>query len=146
MCKRSRSRTTFGSQRSNGLQSLLKSSLHHFYIIVPLIWDKLNCKRLLLVRFELLALFLNTMTTDDKISPHNSENFAQQIQMQLSQEPKIFYGFSFPFLKSTSKFEYFEEKEECHSLSISENIDSERGGYLNAKKVPFQNTFRQPTS
>ena len=48
---------------------------------------------MLLVGFEILGVFLNTMTTDVKISRSNRDNLAQQIQMQLSQEPKIFLDF-----------------------------------------------------
>ena len=40
-----------------------------------------------------------------------------------------FFPFSIAFLKSTSNSEYFEKKDESHSLSISEIIDAERGGY-----------------
>ena len=35
------------------------------------------------------------------------------------------------FLKSTSNLEHFGKEDESPSLSISEIIDSERGGYLN---------------
>ena len=87
-------------------------------------WDKLNCKKLLLVRFEILRLFLNRMTTDDKISHRNRHNFGQQIQMQLSQQQNsfllFFFFFFFAFLKCTSNFQHFETNEESHSLSISE--------------------------
>ena len=51
--------------------------------------------------------------------------------MQLSQKPKTFSGFFIAFLKSPSNFKYFEKENECHSLSLLEIIDSERGGYLN---------------
>ena len=34
-------------------------------------------------------------------------------------------------LESTLNFEHFERKNEPHSLSISETIDSKRRGYLN---------------
>ena len=51
--------------------------------------------------------------------------------MQLSQKPKIFCNFFIAFLKSISISEYFEKKDEPHSLSITKIIDSERGGYLN---------------
>ena len=131
MSKRSRFRTSFGSQRFNGSQSVLKSVQHHFYIIFQLIWNKLSCKKLFLIRFEILGLFLNTMTTDDNISRRNRDNFVQQIQMQLPQQPKIFSRYFFAFLKSTSNFQYFDKREECHSLTIFDILDSERGLYLN---------------
>ena len=130
MSKRSRFRKPFGSQRINGSQSLLKSARHHFYTLFQLIWDKWTSKKLLLVRFEILALFLKTMTTDDKISRRKRDYFAQQNQMQLSQEPKTFSRYFFAFRKFKSNFEYFEKRQESHSLSISQIIGYERGGYL----------------
>ena len=112
MSKRSRFRPPFGSQRVGGSKSLLKSAQHHFYTIFPLMWDKLSCKKLILVRFEILGLFLNTTTTDDKISRRNRDNLVQQIRMQLSQQQKSFslFFFFFAFLKSTSNFLFFGEK------------------------------------
>ena len=46
------------------------------------------------------------------------------------------------FLKSTWNGEHFEKKGEPSSLSISEIIDSKRGGYLSAWKALLQNSFR----
>ena len=43
----------------------------------------------------------------------------------------IVFHFVTVFLKSTSNFEHFKRKDESPSLSISEIIGSERGGYLN---------------
>ena len=131
MSERSRFATSFESQRFNGSQSPLKSARHHFYTIVPLIWDKLSGKQLLLVRFEIVGLFLNKMTTNEKISSPNRDNFVQHIQMELYQQPKFFSQFFFASLKSASNFPYFQEKEESDSFRVSEIIDSKRGGYLN---------------
>ena len=86
---------------------------------------------LLLVTSEMVRLFVNTLTTNEKYSRHNRENFRQQIQVQLSQKPKTFYKFSVAFLISTSNSEYLKNEHECHSLSISEISDFERGDYLN---------------
>ena len=41
---------------------------------------------------------------------------------------------------------HFENKYQLHSLNISEVIDSKKYGYLNARKVPFQNTCGESTS
>ena len=46
--------------------------------------------------------------------------------MQFSQRPKTFPRFFIAFVKSTSSFKYFENKDESHCLSISEFSDSER--------------------
>ena len=91
----------------------------------------MSCKNLLLGISEILRLFFNILTAEEKHSRHNIENFLQQIQMQLSQKPKDFSSFSVAFPESTSNCVYFEKKNQSYSLSISEIIDSERGGYLN---------------
>ena len=125
MSERSRFRTPFGSQRVNESQSVLKAARHFFFTIVPLIPDKFSCIELLLVRFEILGLLVNTMNPHDKISRRNRVNFAQQFQMQLSQQPKPISQFFFVFPKSTSNYEYFFKKEKSHSLRIFEITDSE---------------------
>ena len=51
--------------------------------------------------------------------------------MQLSEKPKTFSQFFIALLESILNFEHF-EKNERHSSSISEVIDSERRAYLNA--------------
>ena len=45
-------------------------------------------------------------------------------------------------MKSAWNGEHFQKKGESSSLSISEIIDSKRGGYLSAWKVLLQNSFR----
>ena len=46
-------------------------------------------------------------------------------------ETKDFSGFFIAYLECASNLEHFEKKDEHPSLVISENIDSERVGYLN---------------
>ena len=140
MTKRSFFKTPLGGQRVNRSQTLVKSARHHFYPVFLLTCDKLSWKKFLLVRPEILGLFVNTLTADGKYSHNNRENFPQQIQMQLSQKAKLFSGFLFAFPKFTSYSEYFEKKDESHSLSISEIIGWESGDYLNVQRVLFWNT------
>ena len=40
---------------------------------------------------------------------------------------------------------HFEKKYQVQSLNISELIDSEKHGYLNARKLPFYNTCGEST-
>ena len=40
---------------------------------------------------------------------------------------------------------HFEKKDQLFSLNISEVSDSEKCGYLNARKLLFQNTLREST-
>ena len=49
--------------------------------------------------------------------------------MQISPKPKTFSLFFIASIKSTLNSEYFEKKDQSHSLSISEIIDCETGSY-----------------
>ena len=60
------------------------------------------------------------MTADDKQVRQNLESLPQQVQTQISLKPKTFSGFFIASLKSTLNLEYFEKKDESHSLSITE--------------------------
>ena len=57
------------------------------------------------------------------------ENLPHQFQRQISPKPKTFSGFFIASMKSTLNFEYFQKKDQSHSLSITENIDCETGSY-----------------
>ena len=58
-------------------------------------------------------------------------NLTQQLEVPLSQKPKIFPGFFLAFLKCALNSENFDKKDEYPRLVISKIIDSERSGYLN---------------
>ena len=45
------------------------------------------------------------------------------------------------FVKSTLNLEYFEEKDQSHSLSITEIINCESDSYLNVQKAIFHATL-----
>ena len=62
--------------------------------------------------------------------------------MPLSLKQKNVSAFLIAFLKSTWNGEHFQKKGEFYTLSISEIIDSKRGGYLSAWKALVQNSFR----
>ena len=70
------------------------------------------------------------------------QTLTQQVQTPLSLKQKRFSEFFIAFLKSTWNGEHFEKKGESSSLSISDIIDSKRGGYLSAWKALLQNIFR----
>ena len=80
----------------------------------------------LLVTSQMLELFLNTLTADDKYSLHNIENLQQPIQLHLSKKQKTFANFFSPILKLTSNFEHFETKDDAHRLCIFEIMDCKR--------------------
>ena len=79
---------------------------------------------------EILRLFVNALTADDKYSGSNMQNLLQQFQTPLSQKEKTFSRFFIAFLKCAWNLEHFHKKDEYPSLIISEIIDTERRGYL----------------
>ena len=49
--------------------------------------------------------------------------------MQISPKPKTFSPFFIASMKSTLNSEYFEKKDQSHSLRITDIIDCETGSY-----------------
>ena len=88
----------------------------------------LSWKKSALVWFEILRLFVNTLTADNKYSGCNVHNFGQQVQTPLSQKQKTFCGFFIRFLKCAWNLEHFEKKDEYRSLIIPEITTSESIG------------------
>ena len=87
-------------------------------------------------------MFLNTLTAEYKYSRRNMQTFAQPVQTPISLKQKTFSGFFIAFLQSTWNGEHFPKKGESSNLSISQIIDSKRGGYLSAWEALLQNSFR----
>ena len=56
----------FGRQHVNGSQTLLRSARNQFHATLQLIRERGSRKMLVLVRSELLAQFVNTLTGDYK--------------------------------------------------------------------------------
>ena len=84
----------------------------------------MSWKTSLLVGSEILGLFINTLTANDKNYRHNRENFPEPNQIQLSKKSKTSQIFS-ALPKSGSNFVHFEKKDAPLSLIISEINDSE---------------------
>ena len=68
------------------------------------------------------------MTARDKCALPNRDNLKQPINMQLSQKLKTFFQFLNVFSKSRLSFEYFQKKDDAHSLFISEATAYESRG------------------
>ena len=64
----------------------------------------------MLVLCNILDLFLNTLTDDDKYSLLYRDNLTQPIQRHLCQKQKTFSHFFSAFLKPTINFEHFQQK------------------------------------
>ena len=102
----------------------------------------MSWKKSALVRSKILGQFLNTLSAEYTYSRRNMQTLTQQVQTPLSLKLKSFSGFFIAFPESTWNGEHFQRKGEFSSLSISEIIDSKRGGYLSAWKALLQNSFR----
>ena len=109
---------------------MLKSARNHYYSLFSPIRSKLSSKKSPSVWYEILRLFVNALTADDKYSSSNMQNLRQQFQTPLSQKQKTFSQLFITFLKCAWNLEKFPEKDEYRSLIISEIIDAERRGYL----------------
>ena len=83
-----------------------------------------------LVTCEILRLFLNTLTPDDKYSRRYMKIFWQQLQTTSYQKRKNLCGLFMAFLKCAWNLEHSQKKEEYPSLIITEIIASERDVYL----------------
>ena len=68
------------------------------------------------------------MSAVDKCSLPNRDNLMQPIHMQLFEKVKTFSGFFNVFSKSRLSFEYFQKKDDAHSLFISEATVCEKHG------------------
>ena len=68
------------------------------------------------------------MSAVDNCSLPNRDNLMQPIHMQLSEKLKTFSRFFDVFLKSRLSFEYFQKKDDAHSLFISEATACEKRG------------------
>ena len=81
--------------------------------------------------YQILRLFVNGLTADDKYSGSNMKNLPQQFQTPLSPKQKTFSGFFIAFLIYAWNLENFQNKDEYPSLIISKIIYAERRDYLN---------------
>ena len=61
---------------------------------------------------EILRLFLNILTVNDKHYLLNRDNLSQPIQIQLSGKQKTFSEFCFSFLKSLLNFKHWTKKDD----------------------------------
>ena len=82
----------------------------------------------LLVIFEILGLFVNTLTVIGKHSLPHTDSLLRIIQMYLSMKQKVFSQSLAAFGKSKSYFKHFEKEDDPRSSCISDITDCERRG------------------
>ena len=101
LSRKSRFRTPFNSQHVKESHAFVKFGLEHFYHSFSSIWRELICKISPLLTGEILGVFLNTLTPNDKYHVQDYENLHFLIQIKLSQQRKSFSQFFVPFIEST---------------------------------------------
>ena len=69
---------------------------------------------------QILRLFVNILTRDDKSYLFNRDKLAPPIQMKLYQKQKTFSQIFFPFLKSIINFKYLPKKGDLDTDVVSE--------------------------
>ena len=128
MSKKSRFRLPFQKEHGKRVSTLSKFERQNLYHIYWSTRRQFSCKKSLLVICKSLRLFVNTMSAVDKCSLPNRDNLMQPIHMQLSEKVKTFSRFFNVFSKSRLSFEYFQKKDDAHSLFISEAIACDKRG------------------
>ena len=108
-------KTCFDSHHVKASKILVKYLRARFCYFFSSLLGKLIWKMFPLVLGEILGMFVNILTADDKYSVQNCENLQLPIQMQLSEKRKIFCQFPLTFLESASNFKHFERKDGRHS-------------------------------
>ena len=97
MCKKSGFKLPFQKEHGQWVSTLLKFERQHLYHIYWSTGTVFICKKSLLVIWERLRLFLNTMSDVDICSLPNRDNLMQPIHMQLSWKLKTFCSFILHF-------------------------------------------------
>ena len=145
MPKKSRFKGSFGKQHGKSIKTLLEFAFQYLYRIYWSLWRQLTYKKSLSVTCKISRLFPSTLSAYGKYSLLNRDNLTQPIQMQLSRKQKTFSDFFSAFLKSSLNFEHFQKKDDSHSWGISKITESEKQGYSNVYKNPFQGILQEAT-
>ena len=107
LSKKQRFRTPLDSEHVQGSQKLAKRSWEHLYQIFSSLRENLIWKTSPSVICEILRVFPNTLTANEKYRVRNGENLSSPIQIKLSLIRKTFSDFFVPSLESTSNFKHF---------------------------------------
>ena len=95
---------------------------------------------------------MKKLTADDKYSVLNRDNLTGSIQRLLFEKQKassrffFLLFFFFAFLKFRLNCEHFPKRNEPHRWCICQTTYSEKRGYINNWKNPFQKTLPKATS
>ena len=132
MYSRSSFTRSSGNQRVNRSQTLQKSERGPSYPLSPSFWHRSSLGKYLLLKYDILGLFINPLTGDAKYSRHNTRDLPQLIQNKFILKSREFFWVFHCIFRIYIKFWTFFKRLQSQSLSISEIIYSKKRGYLNA--------------
>ena len=113
--KKSRFRTRFESQHVKASQILTKSPWEPFYPVFFIILRAVELENVPLELDEILGVFVNTLSADDKYPVQDCQNLPLPIPMQFSEKRKTFSECFAKLLECTSNFKHFQRKYDRHS-------------------------------
>ena len=114
LSKKCRFRTRFDNQHVKPSQILAKSPSEHFDNVFSSFSKKLILEISPLVLGQILGVFVNLFTADDKYPVQDCENLHSQFKCNYMKNQKLFKVFV-PFLESTSNSKHFARNVDCHS-------------------------------
>ena len=120
MSKKSRFRGLFQKQHGKRAQALLKSASQHLYHIHRSLWRKLSWKTSLLLTCKILGLLVNTLAANEKYPVLNRDNLTIPIQMQLSNQQKLFLNFLLHFWNLAEILNILKKKHDPHRFCLFE--------------------------
>ena len=88
----------------------MKSAWEHFYHIFSSLWGEIIWKITLLLEFEILGVFVDTLTADERCAVPECENLQFPIQMILSSTRNFFPQIFVRLMESTSNLKLFQKK------------------------------------
>ena len=139
-------RALMDSQHVKLYERLLKFERQYVCTIFWSFLDEITSENSVLVVSEILRLFVNILTPDDKyslsvktsVSRYQFKYSSIRLKKNIS---KIFSAFP----ETTWNLEYFEKKHGLQRWLVSEIIDCKKQGYLSASNTMSQNTYGQST-
>ena len=117
--------------RQSTYQTVCKTARQQFHQIVWTLWQKLSQKMYFLFISEIFGLLVDILTANIKYYLCNKSTFSQLIQMQLYRKQQFLSQFFAEYLKLTSNFEHFQNKDNPQRLCIFEIRYYRRDSYLN---------------
>ena len=133
MLKMPRVRTVIDCQHVKGSETLLISAWQYIFDIFGSIWEKITSKTYVLVVSEILRLFVNILTPDEKYSLSVKEkDSCNQFKCNYLQRKKHFLN-SFPHFRKLHKiWNPLKKKDKPQRLFVSEIINCKKRAHLNA--------------